>query len=226
MRGLSIVDMVQQDLEALYRINTGVPVSAYVIDAHLLSLLTKGALGPERDRLLIGEEIPGHLDLAVYLHTSRLELLQDLDPRKRLGTGTLCALLNVIEEVSHFVLVLWSNAEDRQLSHFDLELQAEIDKYLLCCQYLLTQGLAFENILTALELVLFERFSLQLDLEEEELERYQRSNQLAHAYIRHLRRTFVLGKLWHLMFEEARGFYRLSRMQKLAHIQRTTRRRF
>ena len=62
------------------------------------------------------------------------------DPFARSPSDNLADYLTVAEGVSHFVYVAWNAGFDKPVTLLELELQAEVDKYVLCAWLLREQG--------------------------------------------------------------------------------------
>ena len=84
-------------------------------------------------------EEPGSLSISVFLDAGVLERLQRRDPLVALDDDALDALGLIIEGVSHFVCLIWHAQAGRSCTQFELELQAEIDKFALMHELLREQ---------------------------------------------------------------------------------------
>lgn len=84
----------------------------------------------------------------------------------------------VVEEVSHFVYLTWSAAQEQTVTQMDLELQAEVDKFLL-----LSLPKSPSPWLTQ---VLFEKVTYRKDLDAQQRDRYQHANRLAYKFAKRL----------------------------------------
>jgi hypothetical protein len=71
------------------------------------------------------------MQLGLYLAPGLLDRLRQDDPLRRLHDGNLADLCLLIEGVSHFLGVAWHATQERPVTCLELELQAEIDKYVL-----------------------------------------------------------------------------------------------
>lgn len=204
--------LVQRGLEDLYRIETHVDIDDYVIDAKTRERI--GVARAPREQLLLTEN-DGALELALFVDDRTLANLVANDPRERLGDHNLQDFLHAVEGVSHFVYVAWRARHDRPVSPFELELQAEVDKYVTC---LLTMWSQAGGPPPDLRERLFDRFELEPDLDAEERERYLAANSNARAYAAALEARFVARGQLLEMLAELRRFYRLGAQQKLARI--------
>ena len=80
------------------------------------------------------------MSLALYIDANVLERLERRDPFAALTQHNLADYLTVAEGVSHFVYVAWNAAFDKPVTLLELELQAEVDKYVLGAWLLREQG--------------------------------------------------------------------------------------
>jgi hypothetical protein len=91
------------------------------------------------EQLLLAEE-GDTLSMALYLDAEVLRRLAEQDPRAALTHENLADYLTVAEGVSHFVYVAWNTGFDKPVTLLELELQAEVDKYVLCAWLLSAQN--------------------------------------------------------------------------------------
>jgi hypothetical protein len=120
------------------------------------------------------------------------------------------------EEVSHFVYLHFCARTSRSVTQLELELQAEVDKYLtavflLCLQ---NEG-AFSPRLRDL---LFRRYHLAAPLSAEQAERYRAASVLAYRYCSFLESAYLRRSRLADLAREARRFYRLGQREKLEKI--------
>ena len=80
------------------------------------------------------------LSMALYIDAAVLERLARHDPFAALTHENLADYLTVAEGVSHFVYVAWNTGHDKPVTLLELELQAEVDKYVLGAWLLREQG--------------------------------------------------------------------------------------
>jgi hypothetical protein len=67
--------------------------------------------------------------LMLYLDEALLARLQARDPLRELDGHNIADFWAALEGVSHFSCLMWNAGHDRGISLLDLELQAEVDKY-------------------------------------------------------------------------------------------------
>jgi hypothetical protein len=188
---------LQRGLERLYRIETDTSVDDFVIDDDLRRRI--GVARAPREQLLVSQDEAG-LSIGLFVDRDALTNLDANDPSHRLDDRNFGDFLLAVEGVSHFVYLTWRAQRDHRVSALELELQAEVDKYVTC--FLLSERA------TGLRQRLFEDFTLEEDLDDEERERYRVANANAHRYSASLERRFVERGRVADMLEELRRFYR------------------
>ena len=199
---------MQRGLETLYRVDTGVEVGDFVIDE-----AAREALAPARkprEQLLVMEDT-GEMALALFIHPHVLANLAAHDPG-RLGEHNLGDFLLAMEGVSHFIYAIQCARADRPVTQLELELQAEVDKYVTC----LLQTRTHVETSEALRQRLFGDCAYEDDLDHQERERYQVANDNANRYAAYLEDTFVARRRIPEMLGEVRRFYRQGLAGKLA----------
>src|SRR5690606_12241291 len=84
-----------------------------------------------REQLLV-VEAEGEMNIALYLEPAVIANLSTHDPSRRLGDHNLGDFLLAVEGVSHFIYTVCCARAERPVSQLELELQAEVDKYVTC----------------------------------------------------------------------------------------------
>ncbi len=200
---------LQRGLETLYRVDTHVSINDFMLDSTQREKLS-AERHPE-EQLLLSEAVNGDLEIGLFINEPSISNLAKNDPAQRLSNHNMQDFLFAIEGVSHFILSVWSANADRQFSVIELELQAEVDKYITC---LLTHSTS-PQFSKALRTRLFSRFEFHEDLNSEELERYTVANENARRYSESLEKRFVANHSIDQMLIELRRFYRMSFTQKI-----------
>jgi len=200
-------------LHELYALEVGYAVSDFLItDEALARSLDSG--GRSVDEKLLIAEADGEADVALYLDRELLDRLAHHDPLTRLDADNLADFWAALEGVSHFTYYAWNAARDKHVSLFELELQAEVDKFVTTGMLLREQTGREPG---GLHGWLFDSPTLAVELAEDERERYRRANRYAAKYCRRLLPT-LSGDDDAAAQRELRHFYRLSQTSKLAHI--------
>ena len=204
VRERALASAVQNGLERLYQLERVADVHAFV----------QAAEGKEREALLVHEHDDGTLEMALRLPALAQ---RELD----VGGGDLDPLCQIIEGVSHFVYLADRARRDREATQLELELQAEVDKYVVLAASLANRK-AHDGAASldgrssaALRRRLFEEVSFADDAESELGERYRLANDLAHGFVRRLEREFVETRRFGEMREALRRFYRMGQADKV-----------
>ncbi len=204
-----MLSRLQKGLERMYRIETEVSVDDFVIGDQARREL--GVARAPREQLLVSEE-GGEVSLGLFVDARALSNLERNDPTRRLDEQNFGDFLLAVEGVSHFVYLTWRAQNDHRVTALELELQAEVDKYVTC----LLLGSADRS--AELRRRLFEQFSFEPDLDDDERARYRTANSNAQRYSASLERRFVQPGRISDMLGELRRFYRLPLDGKLDHI--------
>lgn len=177
----------------------------------------EGAARESPERLLVAADENG-VGLSLYIEARVLEHLAQDDPLEHLHDENLADFLTALEGVSHFVYLIWNAAHGRAVSLLELELQAEIDKFVVAALLIARQHCG--RTPRALARRLFDQAHFDAALAPEERTRYARANHYARRYCRHLERRYVAEFVGRAMVADLRRFYRYTQGQKLRHIER------
>ncbi len=200
VRARALAVRVQEALERLYRLDRMVNVEDFVC----------GADAGEREALLLREGQDGDLEVSV-----RLPQLSEAG-----GDVDLDTLCQIIEGVSHFVYVVERARVGRGATQLELELQAEVDKWVVIAASMRS----FDTSRSArLRARLYEDFVFVHDAdnraERELAERYRVANDAAHGFVRRLEREYIgparfgelRAELWRFFHIGQEGKLRLGR---------------
>ena len=204
-------------LGELYGIELPFDVHDFLItDAELLGALENPDSARTTEEKLLICESAGELSLSLYLAPELLERLASCDPRERLGRQNFADFCTMLEGVSHFHYVAWNASADKAVTLHELEMQAEVDKYVGALALLAGQS---DSVLAeTLYERLFDAPRFAADLAPEELERYRSASAYAATYCHHLAQRFPHGLNRPGMLDECRAFYRLPQPEKISHI--------
>jgi protein required for attachment to host cells len=184
----------------------------------MIDAAARDSLAPQRrprEQLLVCED-GGEMALALFIDPRVLANLAEHDPSSRLGDHNLGDFLLAVEGVSHFIYASWCAQAERPVTQMELELQAEVDKYVTCL--LATEAAPTQS--ETLRRRLFGDASYEPDLDHEERARYEAANDNANRYAAYLEDTFVSARRIPEMLGELRRFYRQGLAAKLATIAR------
>jgi hypothetical protein len=150
--------------------------------------------GSGREQLIVREAHDGAVELRLEL--PRIE--DDLD-----------GVCQIIEGVSHFVYVSTRASQDRSATALELEIQAEVDKYVVLAGDLETLDVDRSAMLRhrLYERVTFSNASLE--------ERYRIANDTALRFTRRLERTHVAERRYSQLRNELHAFFASGQEDKL-----------
>ncbi len=210
-----MLDRLQRQLNAVYQVSADYDIRDFLVtDPRLASYLGQEKMLRDTSETLLMSEDDDGLALSLFLDGDLLQRLESADPMSRLRTHLLDDLWQVLEGVSHFNCVVWKASQDRNVSLLELELQAEIDKFIATALIALGQGRS--DLLARLHGWLFEEISFREDLDAEQRDRYRAANDYAARFCHALRRHLLEDA--QTVLPELRRFYRLPVNDKISHI--------
>jgi hypothetical protein len=215
-RARKTLAFLQAELETIYGVQAPA-VDAFLVEREVARAAGRVPQAPEE--LLVLEEEDG-VSLGLYLDDAVMETAAAADPhhpRPRLvARVALARMACATEGVSHFVYLATRAAAGRPVSLLELEVQAEVDKFVLLLLHLWRRGLRRTS--RALRQRLYDRVRYHPHLRTEALARYREANRLGGAYARWLERRFVADADIDGLLRELRQSYRLSGGEKLAYL--------
>jgi hypothetical protein len=176
------------------------------------------------EQLIVAQE-GDTLSMALYIDAAVLERLERRDPFDALDVTNLADYLTAAEGVSHFVYLAWNAGHDKPVTLLELELQAEIDKYVLGAWLLRAQGAG--RFPRELHRALFERAHVDPELAGDRAGLYRAASSYAGKYCRRVasrleclrRRASETHSASRELLAELRRFYRWGNAKKLAFIE-------
>jgi hypothetical protein len=180
--------------------------------------------GPTDEELIVAqpeEGVSGDIAMSLYLDPQLLERLDRADPMERLHDGNVADYWTALEGVSHFLYLAWNAGHDKPVSLLELEMQAEVDKYV--GSYWLMRRQFPDRFPAELLRLLFERTRIDSRLAGGREDMYREASRYAQKFCRRLEQSLrdAQGRSQVEVLAELRRFYRLTNARKLAHIQRT-----
>jgi hypothetical protein len=184
--------------------------------------LPAAARGGSTDEQLIVAEQSDAVGVSLYLDPALLDRLQQANPLVRLNETNVADYWTALEGVSHFLYLAWNAGHDRGVTLLELELQAEIDKYV--ASYLLLKRQFPDRFPAELLRLLFERTHIDPNLANGREHLYRAASRHAEKFCRRLERTLRTSRaeFEHGVLAELRRVYRLTDARKVAHIERAT----
>lgn len=183
-----------------------------ITDRATATILGRKALpGNIEETVLVAEDEDG-IAVSVFLDEALLSRLDNADPLNELRADHLADLVVVLEGISHFNYIGWCAGRDKAVTLLELELQAEVDKFVTTAMLARKQG--DFPLLRNLHRLLFDEIDYEPTLNRKERERYELANSYAARFCRRLleRVSRDPGN------EQLREFYRLTQAEKMSYI--------
>lgn len=155
---------------------------------------------------LIFRENGDDVDISLYLDDRVVDALTGIED-ERSSMNMVCL---AVEGVSHFVHFCWRSEYKVDLSLLELELQAEVDKYVLLSDLYGGDGMHGR---------LFDRYLYRRGMTGQLLERYRTANRLGAKYCRKLEKEFIQPGNTAAMLKELRRFCRKTQREKIRSIE-------
>lgn len=153
--------------------------------------------------------------VSLYLDAALLERLTREDPLKRLHAGNVADWWTALEGVSHFLYLAWNAGHDKPVSLLELEMQAEVDKYV--ASYWLLRRQSPEHFPAELRRVLFARTRIDPRVSAARADLYREASRYAEKFCGRLERTLAQsGAADAEVLAQLRRFYRLGHARKRA----------
>ena len=178
--------------------------------------------GAADEELIVAEGADGgdEVQMSLYLDPALLERLRRAHPMVHLHDGNVADYWTALEGVSHFLYVAWNAGHDKPVSLLELEMQAEVDKYV--ASYWLLRRQFPERFPAELLRLLFERTRIDPALAAGRADLYREASRYAQKFCRRLEQSLrgARGRSEREVLAELRRFYRLTNARKVAHIER------
>lgn len=210
-----LLNQIQTQLQDRYDLDIPYCIEEFVSsDRFVASQLADVQENEGLERPAIDEEVvfieqsSDSLEFTVYFDEQLLESVAQ-------ARSDLDGVCTVVEGASHAVCLLWHAHNDRQLRPVDLELQAEIDKFVV-----LMEKITDPAARLGLHRHLFSTSRILPDSNTALYERYKVASSLASDYCQWLNQRFIDDNNQIELHGELSRFYRLSGRAKFDHIQR------
>jgi hypothetical protein len=182
--------------------------------------LPEAARDSSSDEELIVAQEHDAVGVSLYLDPALLERLRESNPLVRLNESNVADYWTALEGVSHFLYFAWNAGHDKPVTLLELELQAEVDKYV--ASYLLLKRQFPERFPVELLHVLFERTRIDPRLARGRENLYRAATRHAEKFCRRLAGSLKQSReeMENGVLAELRRFLRLTDARKVAHIER------
>ncbi|MBJ80414.1 MAG: hypothetical protein CMH60_03770 [Myxococcales bacterium] len=207
-----MLSWLQTYLQQLNGVDIDLRVEHFLVDEKTRGVIP-GSQEELQEQIFVRQE-GEETELALYIAPEIIERLGSDRPFERLHGGNLKETCIAVEGVSHFVMLVWRGCVGRPVRALELEIQAEVDKFLCAWFWLTDQGHCLEKSAEKIFELFFENFALHDAVPTTERERYWIAHRTAKRFCRKLltspkshNRTWVNS--------QARRFFRLGLSEKL-----------
>jgi hypothetical protein len=176
----------------------------------------------DQDEELLVARLHDGLALTLFLDAAVLRRLRRHDPLRCVDARNVADWWTVLEGVSHFAYVIHNAAHDREVDRLELELQAEVDKYVATAWLLRRQ--APQHLPLELHPLLFRRTRIDAQRAGSRVGLYAAASRHAGRFCRRLEAGLAKAReaasrpLAAAQLTELRRFYRLGGIRKVEHI--------
>ena len=203
-----LVNQLQDSLQYVYEIKTDHSISDFLTTSTALKKTLLRKSRSSRETVFFRFE-NNEMEIAVYYD-------DEIYNHPEIETGNhkdaYCCLL---EGVSHFLYLVHRGNHDQEIVLLEMELQAEIDKFImLSCQAESQQATS-----SAIHDHVFSDCAFLEELDPEQAYRYREANYLAGKYCSYLLNHYIRSSSPQKLLQELRRFYRLSMHGKIRRIQ-------
>lgn len=210
---LDILRGLQRAVEQLYEVRTDLDVGSYVVDSETREQLPGARPGlPEQ---LFVRTSGDAIEMALYVEPTIVSDLARDHPRQNLHAGNIENFCVALEGVSHFVFLAWRAQVEWPVTALELEIQAEVDKFILSWMWMVEQGRPLLGTGQALQKQLFEKFELHDDVPNDEVDRYKVATQAAKRFCARLMAKHGRDYKANRLQADARQYFRQGLPEKL-----------
>lgn len=167
-----MIQIIQKKIETFYRLYSCPEISRYLLDlSQFKSIQEKNSADPQVLYMDDGSDV----SLGVYLG-EKINFNIHRSP-KVFSFQDFCVMA---EEVSHYIYLIWSKCNGKKTNLLDLEIQGEIDKFLLASDLYKTEASIFEKM--------FSHCEIRQNINGEDRARYFEAHRLGKKLISYFRK--------------------------------------
>lgn len=194
-----IIKLIDRAIKKLYGLDFSFTADHYLINSMPEKIHKSFYHSQHQGALYLYSEnnLTDECDIGIYLSSRvKLHLKSFLHWKKNNWSHSqLSAFCVATEEVSHFNYFLNASLQDKKVTQLDLEIQGDIDKFLVTYFANCYQRKDNSSIFTDLYEKLFVNFKLSNQLDEKRKLRYLKANSEASKFITNLKPEIIFGSL-------------------------------
>lgn len=211
---MRVVSQIDRAIKKLYNIETSLCAENFLIDSFPDKSIRKVSSKNIEGALYIKQNSPKmdsedtSIDLGIYFSPGVYEELRNFPRWNHPWTlSQLQAFSVVCEEVSHFHYLIFNLSRQRPVSEFELELQGEIDRFIL--MFFCEDGIEKNGTRKFDELFeqLFFNYRLASFLTDTQTQRYKDASIYAKRFFQKMKSSFSEREKFSDMLKQARLFY-------------------
>ncbi|PIR25300.1 MAG: hypothetical protein COX62_00610 [Deltaproteobacteria bacterium CG_4_10_14_0_2_um_filter_43_8] len=203
-----ILEKIHDSLIFLYDPSLTLPLQEYLLPYLTRHSNAQAIFHPSQREALFISESDDQVDLGLYINQHLLQTLEN----QPFSLQHLDAYACAIEGVSHFLYVVDRGNLGKQCSQLELELQAEVDKFILLCLF------SFETwgqVPPKMFRYLFHDFHFSPLLKKEERERYETAHYFGRKFCKHLCDETIYPFKPSAFLEKTSTFWKLNLQEKI-----------
>ncbi|MFQ5963748.1 MAG: hypothetical protein ACE5KZ_05635 [Candidatus Scalinduaceae bacterium] len=221
----SLLEELQRKIEKTYALDTGITniyqfvigdigYSKFYAKEEIKTVINNNFSG---SRVLI-RDVGHKLRLSIYYPDGLIRILENNDPRKSIHDDNIDACASFVEELDHFLFIAQNFKMNRPFSLLELELQANVTKYLVLKYFIALQNKSIKLSNFDKEYIRYHLFyKRKYDIENvAERKRYEDARTFGMMYTKHIDRLSHEDRL-----RDLRQFCRMTCTSKIRHIQST-----
>lgn len=214
---MTLLPALQRLLETIYDAPCGQHVCDFLVTRRELLPRERREQAVDEELVLVQRRRGSYL--ALYIDEAVLERLAGHNPLRSLDSSNIGDFWVALEGVSHFCYLMWNAGHDRGISHLDLELQAEVDKYVAAWWLLKAQHPGHAP--RELHPLLFERTRINPRLAPARQHLYAAASRYAARFCGQLQGALLSNRpvLRGGAITALRRFYRMGAVRKVRHIE-------
>lgn len=214
MARANVLESIKGELERVYEIHVPLAIHDFLTTDRGTANALADVDAFHADEFLFVSHDDSGTYMTLFIDDAIIDHLDDDNPLDVLHEGNLASFCVALEGVSHFTYLAWRAGFDRPVTQLELEMQAEVDKFV--ASRLLMERQAAGQASQSLGQRLFEQVSYHPDLDAPSRERYEAANSYAGRYCRQLEARW--NSQARSVTRDLRRFYRLDQRQKIRHI--------
>ena len=214
---MALLPALQRLLETIYDAPCGHDVQDFLVTSRDRLPRERRGEAAEEELVLVQRRRSSYL--ALYIDAAVLARLEGHDPLRELDSGNIADFWIALEGVSHFSYLMWNAGHDRGISQLELELQAEVDKFI--ATWWLLKAQYPDHAPRELHPLLFERTRINPELAPARQYLYAAASRYAARFCSGLQVALLSNRpaLRGGAIAALRRFYRMGATRKVSHIE-------